>query len=152
MTFVPESPEPGPQADVPSSWLGELEPLSVRECLALLRSRELGRVGFELEQRPVILPVNYRVIANGIVFRVAPGTTLSAALTRARVAFEVDDAEPGGQSGWSVLVTGRATELHDEESVRQARHLGVSPWAPGDHDHFVIVPVDQISGRRFARS
>jgi uncharacterized protein len=134
------------------AWLGELEKLPTRECLRLLRSRDLGRVGFEYAQRPMILPVNYRVIANGIVFRVAPGTTLSAALMRARVAFEVDDADPDGRSGWSVLVVGQATELSDEVSLRQARQLGVSPWVPGEHDHYVVVPADEISGRRFTRS
>jgi uncharacterized protein len=131
------------------AWLGELETLPTRECLRLLRSRDLGRVGFEYEQRPMILPVNYRVIANGVVFRAAPGTTLSVALMRARVAFEVDDAEPDGSSGWSVLVVGQARELRDDASLREARELRVSPWAPGVHDHFIVVPGDEISGRRF---
>jgi nitroimidazol reductase NimA-like FMN-containing flavoprotein (pyridoxamine 5'-phosphate oxidase superfamily) len=149
---VAKSPESEAHPELETAWLGELERLSTRECLTLLRSRELGRVGFEFAQRPVILPVNYRVIANGVVFRVAPGTTLSAALLRARVAFEVDDADADGRSGWSVLAVGHATELHDDESVRQARQLGVSPWAPGEHEHFVIVPVDEVSGRRFTRS
>ena len=133
------------------AWLGELEKLPIRECLALLRSRNLGRVGFEYEQRPMILPVNYRVIANGVVFRAAPGSTLSAALMRARDAFEVDEAESDGRSGWSVLVVGQATELTDDASVREARALAVSPWAPGEHDHFIVVPADEISGRRFVR-
>lgn len=146
-----DSPESRKPTELTTAWLGELEKLPTRECLRLLRSRELGRVGFEFAKGPVILPVNYRVIANGIVFRAAPGTTLSAALTRARVAFEVDDADPSGRSGWSVLVVGQATELRDDKSVRQAQQLGVSPWAPGEHDHFVVVPVDEISGRRFVR-
>lgn len=100
----------------------------------------------------MILPVNYRVIANGVVFRAAPGTTLSAALMRARVAFEVDEAERDGRSAWSVLIVGQATELTDDTSLRQARELGVSPWAPGEHDHFVVVPADEVSGRRFVRA
>jgi uncharacterized protein len=149
---VADTPEPEQHIDFASAWLGELERLSTRECLRLLRSRELGRVGFEFAARPVILPVNYRVIANGIVFRAAPGNKLSAALMRARVAFEVDDAEPSGRSGWSVLVVGHATELRDDTSVKAAQQLGVSPWAPGEHAHFVVVPADEISGRRFARA
>jgi nitroimidazol reductase NimA-like FMN-containing flavoprotein (pyridoxamine 5'-phosphate oxidase superfamily) len=137
--------------DAGSTWLGELERLPTRECLALLRSHELGRIGFKLGRRPVILPVNYRVIANGIVFRTAPGTKLSAAVLRSDVAFEVDAAEPDGRAGWSVLVVGHATELRAEKSLQEARRLGVSPWAPGAHDHFVVVPIEEISGRRFAR-
>jgi nitroimidazol reductase NimA-like FMN-containing flavoprotein (pyridoxamine 5'-phosphate oxidase superfamily) len=139
------------QTGIPESWLGELERLPTRECLRLLRTRTLGRVGFKFAKRPVILPVNYRVIANGIVFRTAPGTKLSAAVMRSDVAFEVDDAEADGSSGWSVLVVGHATELRDDRSIREARRLNVSPWAPGEHRHFVAVPLDAVSGRRFRR-
>jgi nitroimidazol reductase NimA-like FMN-containing flavoprotein (pyridoxamine 5'-phosphate oxidase superfamily) len=149
---MPSRQESERRAESATGWPGELEELNVRECLRLLRSRELGRVGFTLARRPMIVPVNYRMIANGIVFRTAPGSKLSAALLRSEVAFEVDDAEAGGRSGWSVLVVGTATELHDEKSLRQAQRLGVSPWAPGRHDHFVIIPVDEVSGRRFVRA
>ena len=146
---MPNRREPERRAESATGWLGELEKLPIRECLRLLRSRELGRVGFTFARRPMILPVNYRMIANGIVFRTAPGSKLTAALTRSEVAFEIDDAEPNGRSGWSVLVVGKATELRDEKSRRQAQRLGVSPWVPGEHDHFVIIPVDEVSGRRF---
>ena len=149
---MPSRPESERRAESASGWLGELEKLRVRECLRLLRSRELGRVGFTFARRPMIVPVNYRMIANGIVFRTAPGSKLSAAILRSEVAFEVDDSESSGRSGWSVLVVGKATELRDAKSLRQARRLGVSPWAPGEHDHFVIVPVDEVSGRRFVRA
>ena len=149
---MPSRQESEPRAEPATGRPGELEELSVRECLRLLRSRELGRVGFTFARRPMIVPVNYRMVANGIVFRTAPGSKLSAALSRSEVAFEVDDAEPSGRSGWSVLVVGRATELREEKSLREAQRLGVSPWAPGEHDHFVIVPVDEVSGRRFVRA
>ena len=112
----------------------------------------VGRVGFQVAERPVILPVNYRVVANAVVFRTEPGTKLTAALMRARVAFEVDDAATGGRSGWSVLVVGHATELGDQASLQEADRLGVSPWAPGSREHFVVIAAEEVSGRRFGRS
>lgn len=127
-----------------------LEELTVGECLELLRSRELGRVGFCVGDDPTILPVNYRVIANGVVFRTAPGAKLAAALVHARVAFEVDDVDVEEARGWSVLVVGTATELRDGASREQAESLGVLSRAPGSKEHFVVVPTEQVTGRRFS--
>jgi nitroimidazol reductase NimA-like FMN-containing flavoprotein (pyridoxamine 5'-phosphate oxidase superfamily) len=132
-----------------SPWLVELESLTTRECLELLATEELGRVGFELDGRPVILPVNYRVMANAVAFRTEPGTKLTAALMRARVAFEVDHVSADRTGGWSVLVVGEATELDDEGSLQEIERLGVSPWAPGSRNHVVVIAADQVSGRRF---
>jgi nitroimidazol reductase NimA-like FMN-containing flavoprotein (pyridoxamine 5'-phosphate oxidase superfamily) len=134
------------------TWLEELEQLTTSECLELLRTRQLGRVGFQLGDLPVILPVNYRVMANAVLFRTAPGTKLNAALMRAPVAFEVDDVAINGLSGWSVLVVGRAAELSEQACVQEAEALGVSPWAPGSREHFVVISAEEVSGRRFARS
>ena len=130
-------------------WLEGLEYLKTHECLELLATKELGRVGFSVEDRPVILPVNYRIIANAVVFRTDPGAKLTTALTRSVVAFEVDDVASDERSGWSVLVVGRATELTDEPSLQEARQLKVSPWVPGSREHFVVIGAEEVSGRRF---
>jgi uncharacterized protein len=66
-----------------------------------------------------------------------------------RVAFEVDEAESNGTSGWSALVVGGVTELRDEASRKEAERLAVSPWAPGSREHFVVVHAENVSGRRF---
>ena len=131
------------------SWLEGLEELTSEDCLLLLRSHELGRVGFQFDEQPIIFPVNYRLLANGVVFRTAPGTKLKAAMLRSRVAFEVDEADASGPSGWSVLVVGRAAEVTDPASLQEAERLGVSPWAPGSRDHFVVIHAEEVSGRRF---
>jgi uncharacterized protein len=68
MTDTPERP-----------WIEGLAYLKTRECLELLATRELGRVGFSIEDCPVILPVNYRIIANAVVFRTDPGAKLTSA-------------------------------------------------------------------------
>ncbi len=150
MTGAPE--HLGSTSEDDRTWLEELQNLTPRECLELLRTRELGRVGFQVADRPVILPVNYRVVANAVVFRTAPGTKLDAALMRAPVAFEVDDVEMNGRSGWSVLLVGHATELSDQASLQEAKRLDVSPWAPGSREHFVVITAEEVSGRRFGRS
>ena len=49
------------------------------EAVELLRFHAfVGRIGFVVEGRPLILPVNYLADDDSIVFCTAPGTKLSA--------------------------------------------------------------------------
>jgi len=82
--------------------------LSPAECQQLIRLKDHGRVGYIVNNHPVILPVNY-IVDNGlIVFRSDPGEKLNTIPMR-HVAFEVDDIQPG--DAWSVLVKGHAREV-----------------------------------------
>lgn len=98
-----------------SSAMGEqtstVRELSRGQCLALLSTAPVGRVGVSLGALPVILPVNYVVLDERVVFRTVPGTKLDAATARTVVAFEADGHDPHGTWGWSVLIQGVAREL-----------------------------------------
>jgi nitroimidazol reductase NimA-like FMN-containing flavoprotein (pyridoxamine 5'-phosphate oxidase superfamily) len=124
--------------------------LAEDECLALLRSRELGRVAFKLDGPVEILPVNYVIEGTIIVFRTSLGTKLSA-VARAQLAFEVDSWDPASGIGWSVVARGPAEEVTTNPG-RVAEHLRwvpVHPVAPGDRWHWVGLKPSDISGRRF---
>ena len=56
-----------------------LEMLSTGQCVDYLREKRLGRVGFTLHDRPVILPVLYLVDNNCICFLTEEGSKLAAA-------------------------------------------------------------------------
>lgn len=73
--------------------------LSQEECLQLLTIQPVGRIGITVEALPVVLPVNFRLLGDVVVFRTIPGTKLDAATNRPIVAFEVDSYEPNGQYG-----------------------------------------------------
>ena len=125
-----------------------LEVLGTQECLRLLQSASLGRIAITSKALPVILPINYRVDRDQILFRTSAGTKLDAATRNAVVAFEVDQIDPVYHSGWSVLVTGIARDATAEVSDGA---LSATPrWAPGPDDRLVAVSIDQISGRRLA--
>jgi nitroimidazol reductase NimA-like FMN-containing flavoprotein (pyridoxamine 5'-phosphate oxidase superfamily) len=127
-----------------------LDVLAVSECVTLLTRHHFGRLAFWSAPWPVVLPVNYVFEEPSLVIRTAPGTKLEWAPGSA-VAFEVDDADPAGTWGWSVLVQGPAfdiTEATDSYSVR-LRELGVTPWAPGHREHWLKVSALEVSGRRF---
>jgi len=124
--------------------------LSESECLALLDSRDLGRVAFSSEDAIEIFPVNYGLDGSTICFRTSPGTKLDA-VPQTVVAFEVDswDAETG--VGWSVVAKGRAEEitLNIGRAAEHLRRVPVQPAAPGDRWHWVAIKPAEITGRRF---
>ena len=124
-----------------------LEPLSEEESLRLLGSSSLGRIGISLGAMPAILAVNYAVHGGDIIFRTAKGAKLRAALDRTVVAFEVDQSDPTRHEGWSVLVVGRASEVTGAD-LEAARHVPVTPWAPGERGHVVRIRPELVSGRR----
>jgi nitroimidazol reductase NimA-like FMN-containing flavoprotein (pyridoxamine 5'-phosphate oxidase superfamily) len=126
-----------------------LEDLSFEECRRLLAGTSLGRVGVTIGALPAVLPVNFVVDDDGIVFRTVPGTKLDAATARAVVAFEADGFEAERDAVWSVLVRGMATEIVDPDELARARALPLQSWALGDRaDRYVRVGMELVSGRR----
>jgi len=123
---------------------GELNSLTREECLGLLVAHGVGRIGvIDSGGMPMIVPVNYRLVGEHVVFRTAPGAKV-VALQRHPVAFQIDGVDAVNRTGWSVLVQGIAHEMSEAER----EELIVQPWATGDKFlWFQIVP-RHISGRR----
>ncbi|HUF33338.1 MAG TPA: pyridoxamine 5'-phosphate oxidase family protein [Acidimicrobiales bacterium] len=126
-----------------------LEVIERDECLRLLASRQVGRLGVVDGRRPLIFPVNYVVAGEEIVFRTDPGTKLTAAL-RANVALQIDEVNEEERTGWSVLVSGRAEEIDSfrNEAVRALLDLPVRPWSAGSKAHWVRIVTESVTGRR----
>ena len=125
-----------------------LEVLDREECLRLLERATLGRVGVTTAALPSVLPVNFRLAGNRIVFRTGTGTKLAAATRNAVVAFEVDDIDPVNHTGWSVVVTGVARPVVDPDDLARLNGLGIARWAAGADGHVVEVSLEIVSGRR----
>ena len=125
-----------------------LEILDREECLRLLDGATLGRVAVNAAALPSVLPVNFRLAGERIVFRTGAGTKLAAATRNAVVAFEVDDIDPVQHTGWSVLVTGVARPVVDTDDLTHLNELGIARWAAGGDGHVVEVSLEIVSGRR----
>jgi nitroimidazol reductase NimA-like FMN-containing flavoprotein (pyridoxamine 5'-phosphate oxidase superfamily) len=124
--------------------LPSLEDLPRDECLRLLRSQGIGRLAVATPgTSPLVVPVNYLVDGDEVVFRSGAGSKLRA-LRGAPVSFEVDEFDTLRRTGWSVLVRGSAYETTHWE----IEHLPVEPWAPGDKAHWIRIVPDAVSGRR----
>jgi len=125
-----------------------LEVLPRDECLSLLRRARIGRVAVSVDALPAVLPVNFTVIDEEVVFRTNPGAKLDAALANNVVAFEADDIDPIYHTGWSVLVQGVAREVIEPDQVDEMRRAPLRAWAGNGRDRFVRIPTHQVSGRR----
>lgn len=133
---------------------GHLQRLSRAECLSLLPTVSIGRLGVSIQALPAILPVNFVLHDDRIVLRSVPGTKLDAATTQAVVAFEADDYGPNGEWGWSVLVQGVAEEVTEPTELAEVRSLHIAAWAfpGGDAYRYLRIETEFISGRKFTRS
>ena len=130
-------------------WQNEraLVALSRQECLALLRTEQIGRAVFTDQAMPQILPVTYAVLGDDIVLATTSTSRLALASDGGVLAFEVDRHDPVTRTGWSVVVTGLAVQVVDR--MEQSQVLSVlDPWAPGHHDLLLRLPSSVLSGRR----
>jgi uncharacterized protein len=125
-----------------------LEILGREDCLLLLGSATLGRIGVTVNALPVVLPVNFWFDGEQIYIRTGPGTKLEAATRNAVVAFEVDDIDPLYHSGWSVVVTGRVHAVIDEDELERLRPAPLARWAPIGDGQVVAIDPELVSGRR----
>lgn len=125
-----------------------IEVLERDECLRLLRTQAVGRVGIELDDRPAILPVVFGMLDDDVVFRTDPGSKLVAAVLERRVVFEADATDAEGHVGWDVNVVGHATEIVEPETIERADALGIRPWAGGVRDRWVRIAAEEVTGRR----
>jgi nitroimidazol reductase NimA-like FMN-containing flavoprotein (pyridoxamine 5'-phosphate oxidase superfamily) len=125
-----------------------LEVLDRQDCLALLASVSFGRVGLSMAALPVVLPVNFRLVGEQIVFSTAPGSKLRAATDHAVIAFEADHIDPLDHAGWSVVATGMARVVTDPGERDRFVRSGVPRWLSGDDAQLVVLGTGVISGRR----
>jgi hypothetical protein len=124
---------------------GDLTRLTSAECLQLLSTRSVGRLAYIARAGvPDIVPVNYEMDGETLMLRSGPGPKLQAAVRREVVAFEVDDIDEENHRGWSVVVTGVATQVLSPGTTPR----GPSPWASGPRRHTIRVLPRRIDGRR----
>jgi nitroimidazol reductase NimA-like FMN-containing flavoprotein (pyridoxamine 5'-phosphate oxidase superfamily) len=122
--------------------------LSRQQCLERLAQHCFGRVGATSHALPIVLPVNYRLVHERIVFRTSPGTKLSLATAGAVIAFEVDEIDPLTHAGWSVLAVGRGRVITDPAELEMLADVGVPRWAAsGDEERYIAVSTTELSGR-----
>jgi nitroimidazol reductase NimA-like FMN-containing flavoprotein (pyridoxamine 5'-phosphate oxidase superfamily) len=129
--------------------MAELHDLTRAECDALLRSGVVGRVAVSTPTGPHIIPVNYSVVDDSIVFRTTPYSLLGTYGRNSQLAFEVDHFDYTDQRGWSVVARGRGDAVADPDEIRHIReHWHPRPWADGHRNAYFRLHWNELSGRR----
>lgn len=125
-----------------------LQVLEREECLTLLASVPVGRIVFTDRALPAVQPVNFVLDGDRIVIRTTAGSRLASAAGDAVVAFEADEFDALSRTGWSVTMVGHARAVRDRTEIAELSLLPLTPWAPGGRERFIVLHVQQISGRR----
>jgi nitroimidazol reductase NimA-like FMN-containing flavoprotein (pyridoxamine 5'-phosphate oxidase superfamily) len=116
------------------------------DCWELLREQEFGRLAFHLVGEVHLVPINYAVWGERLLFRTAEGSKLLGITMNQDVAFEIDDHD--ATSATSVIVRGKARRLEGDEAD-EAEEVALHPWVPTDKLSLVVIEPVEITGRRF---
>jgi len=126
-----------------------LEILPFEACLRLLDSVPVGRVGFFADGEVIILPVNFVVDGQDVIFRTGSGSKLSSVGSKNQVGFEADTFDTATHSGWSVVVSGFTEEVESDDEIRRLNDLGLQSWAhAADDPHWIRIRPTSVTGRR----
>ncbi len=125
-----------------------LELLSAEECIGLLRTRSVGRIGLSASSLPFVVPVRYVVDEDRILMRTGRDTRMAAATSDAVVAFEVDEFDHDMDGGWSVMVQGLAREVTGTPTVDPAAEAVLSSWVGPAPARCFSIPIEIVSGAR----
>ncbi|WP_327730983.1 pyridoxamine 5'-phosphate oxidase family protein [Streptomyces sp. NBC_00487] len=119
-------------------------------CLCLLARASVGRVVHTRHALPAVLPVHFSLDANSaVVLRTAADSELCRAIDGAVVAFEADEVIAAPPSGWSVVVTGRATVVTDPAEHTRLSRTGPRCWGTSseEEDVFIRIEPELVTGR-----
>jgi nitroimidazol reductase NimA-like FMN-containing flavoprotein (pyridoxamine 5'-phosphate oxidase superfamily) len=127
------------------AWLEELDP---EACLNHLRSEPIGRLAIVVDEYPLVLPVNYRLVETSgltwVAVRTRPGNVIEQA--PARAAFEIDGIDATRHRGWSVLVRGTLQHV-DPDAASFRERFDPEPWVTNDREAWLAIEPFSITGR-----
>ncbi|MFI0503809.1 pyridoxamine 5'-phosphate oxidase family protein [Streptomyces albogriseolus] len=119
-----------------------------QDCLRLLAKVPVGRVVYTRHALPAVLPINFSLDTDSsVLLRTSPDSDLVRAIDGVVVAFEADEFDAANRSGWSVVVTGRATVVTDPAEHDRLRETGPTSWMPLQETVFVRIASDMVTGR-----
>ncbi len=128
-----------------------LEILHLGDCYGLLASVPVGRIGFLAGGEVVMLPVNFLLDGQDVVFTTSAGSKLSAVEIGHYVGFEADSFDPAARTGWSVTVSGFAEIVEATDETARLDGLGLKTWGAGADRVWVRIRPTSVSGRRLPR-
>jgi nitroimidazol reductase NimA-like FMN-containing flavoprotein (pyridoxamine 5'-phosphate oxidase superfamily) len=130
--------------------MGQMVELTRDECLELLARTRFGRIAVSgSDPTPTIRPINYAfdVPTQSVVFRTGRGSKFHALLRAAHAAFEIDEVDDEGATGWSVIVAGAVEEIVNLAELERIAGA-VQSWEPSDKPYWLRLRAFTVTGRR----
>jgi nitroimidazol reductase NimA-like FMN-containing flavoprotein (pyridoxamine 5'-phosphate oxidase superfamily) len=125
-----------------------METLDLDACLGHLRAHTVGRIGVVVDEFPLVLPVNYRLVEEAgrtwIALRTRTGNVIETA--GERVAFEIDGIDAVHRNGWSVAVRGTLAPV-DPDAAAFRERFDPDPWITDERDAWLVIEPFSITGR-----
>ena len=119
-----------------------------QDCLRLLAKVPVGRVVYTRHALPAVLPINFSLDTDSsVLLSTSPDSDLVRAIDGVVVAFEADEFDAATRSGWSVVVTGRATVVTDPAEHDRLSETGPTSWMPLQEAVFVRIESEMVTGR-----
>ena len=124
--------------------------LETDECQRLIKDGGVGRVAFQSGSGQHIVPVNFQLDRDSIVFRTTRHSELGRLAPGSEAAFEVDELDVESQSGWSVVAKGLIEVIPDNFETAAIRFFGKdpTPWAEGTRRLYLRLTCRELTGRR----
>ncbi len=126
-----------------------LEQLTPEDCRMQLGLGTVGRLAMVIDDYPLVVPVNYRLledaVGTGILLRTGPGSSVDR--SPEHVAFEIDGIDHYHRQGWSVVVRGDLHHLNQSEVDLMSGNFDPRPW-PKEKTSWLILRPKTITGRR----
>lgn len=122
-------------------------------CRRLISPGGIGRIAYKGRYGLAVIPVNYALDGDTVVFRTTAGSALDEDLRTGiadadyLVAFEIDHIDEARHEGWSVLIQGTAHHLESEAERAAVAHLDVRPWPGGSKDLYFRITPTRTTGR-----
>jgi hypothetical protein len=128
--------------------IGQRVQLGRAECLRLLSSVPYGRVVFTAGALPAVRLASHLADGEQIVVCASLGAAVNPGPdgTAPVVAYEADLVDGARQSGWSVVVVGRAALITDERLAARYRESLGPVWADEQASQVITITAELITG------
>jgi nitroimidazol reductase NimA-like FMN-containing flavoprotein (pyridoxamine 5'-phosphate oxidase superfamily) len=123
--------------------------LNREQCLELLATGVVARVAVCTPDGPHIVPINYALHDDAVVFRTSPYSVLGTRGWMQRLALEIDQVDYGRRDGWSVVAAGMGEMVEDADDLATIQFLwDPRPWAGGSRPLYIRLRWDSLTGRK----
>ena len=122
------------------------------ECLDALARGRFGCVALSHRALPLVLPVSYVVDRGDVVLRAGAQSTIGRTASGSVLSFCAHTWDSATDDLWSVVVTGRAELVEDDDDRDRVDDLGLPNWGDeGDPQILLRLTPAFITGRAVAQ-